>query len=64
MIKIAKKKRRGRTSKIDKETMKVANTLFLIVIIVFFILLSFTALAIYNPEMYDLLKASIYNLFN
>lgn len=57
------KTRVGRPSKIDKDTMKVANISFMIVIIVLLILLSVAALSIISPELYESLKASVINLF-
>lgn len=57
------KTRVGRPSKIDKDTMKVANISFMIVIIVLLILLSVAALSIISPELYESLKGSVINLF-
>lgn len=57
------KTRVGRPSKIDKDTMKVANISFMIVVIVLLILLSVAALSIISPELYESLKASVINLF-
>ncbi len=57
------RKKVGRPSKIDKEAMKGFNVSFIIVIIIFMVLLSLTALTIINPSFYEALKASIINLF-
>ena len=53
----------GRPSKIDKETMKVTNVWFIIMIIILLILLSITTLSIVTPEVIDNLKATIINVF-
>ncbi|MEE0699759.1 MAG: hypothetical protein U0M66_04155 [Bacilli bacterium] len=57
------KKRVGRPAKIDKDTMKDANLVFLIIIIILILLLSMTIITAFNPEIFDMIKASITNLF-
>ena len=56
------KKRQGRPSKIDKESMKVTNTVFLITIIVLLILLSVATVTIINPSLIENIKANIRSL--
>lgn len=56
-------RRVGRPSKIDKETMKVADIGFIIILIILILLLSLAVLTVINPSMYDSLKASIKSIF-
>lgn len=57
------RKTAGRPTKIDKETMKDANLVFLIIIIILVLLLSMTIITVINPEIFEMIKASIANLF-
>lgn len=50
--------------KVDKKTMKDANISFIIIIIILFILLTVGAIGIINPNVYDVIKASLGKLFN
>ena len=59
-----KQKNIGRPSKIDKDTMKITNVGLIIMIIIFLILLSVSAITILNPEVLDYIKACLRNLFN
>lgn len=53
----------GRPSKIDKETMKIADIGFTIIVIILLLLLSLAALSVATPETYEALKATVFNLF-
>lgn len=54
--------RKGRPSKLDKDTMKQANTMFMVIIIILFLLLSVTVIKIGNQNLFDYIKASLGNL--
>lgn len=53
----------GRPSKVDKEAMNEANIMFLVIIIILLLLLSTTIVTIIRPDIFDMIKASIFNLF-
>lgn len=53
----------GRPSKINKEAMNEANVWFMVVMVMLLILLSVSFATIINPEMVDMIKASLANLF-
>lgn len=54
----------GRPSKVDKAAMSEANIWFTLIVIMLLLLLSVGVGAIAKPELIDMIKASIYNLFN
>lgn len=57
------KKMIGRPSKVNKDAMNEANTWFIVIIVMLFVLLSVSFATIINPEIFDTIKASIINLF-
>lgn len=57
------KKAVGRPSKINKEAMNEANVWFMIVMVMLLILLSVSFATIINPEIVNMIKASLANLF-
>lgn len=57
------KKKVGRPSKIDKDTMKAANVSFMVIVVILLALLSVAALSVMKPSVYEALKASVFNLF-
>lgn len=57
------KKSVGRPSKLDKQTMNEANIWFTFMIIILLLLLVVGITTIANPELIDMIKASINSLF-
>ncbi len=57
------KKKVGRPSKIDNDTMREVNVWFVFIIVILFVLLSMTIITIVNPNVIENIKASIINLF-
>ena len=57
------RKKVGRPSKIDTETMKTANISCTIIVIILLLLLSLCVVTVVNPNIINMIKASIQNLF-
>lgn len=57
------KKKVGRPSKIDVDTMNSFNVFFIIIIIILIMLLSVGIMSIIDPHLIDMIKASLANLF-
>lgn len=50
--------------KIDKNAMQEANTGFIIIVVILFILLTVGVIGMINPDIYDIIGASLGKLFN